>query len=106
MNSSTTLFGHMVYFSLKDRSPEACQSLIQACRTYLTDHPGTVFFAVGTLADAARDVNDRDFDVALQIVFESRTAHDRYQSADRHQRFVEENRENWQRVRVFDANVA
>jgi hypothetical protein len=100
------LLGHMVYFTLKDNSPAAVDRMLRACRRYLTGHEGTVFFAVGTVAaDLARDVNQRDFDVALQMIFESREAHDRYQVDQRHQQFIAENRENWSRVRVFDANV-
>ena len=60
---------HMVYFTLKDRSPAAVDKLVAACHRYLTDHPGTVYFSVGTLADLARPVNDRQFDVALNVVF-------------------------------------
>jgi hypothetical protein len=49
-------------------------------------------------------VNDRDFDVALFIVFESHAAHDAYQVADRHETFIAENAPNWAKVRVFDAD--
>ncbi len=64
------LLAHDVYFSLKDNSPQAKEKLVAACKKYLTDHPGMVRFAVGTLADdMQRDVNDRDFDVSLHQVF-------------------------------------
>jgi hypothetical protein len=101
------MLGHMVYFTLKDRSAAAIDKMLQACRKYLTGHPGTVFFAVGTVVpDLNRPVNQVDFDVALQLVFESRQAHDAYQEAPRHHQFVDENKANWERVRVFDANVS
>jgi hypothetical protein len=101
------MLGHMVYFTLKDRSAPAIDKMLQACRKYLTGHPGTVFFAVGTVVpDLNRPVNQVDFDVALQLVFESRQAHDAYQEAPRHHQFVDENKANWERVRVFDANVS
>lgn len=100
------MLGHMVYFQLKDNSPAAVNALLAACRKYLTGHPGTAFFAVGTVVpDLTREVNVRDFDVALQVVFESRAAHDAYQTNERHVKFIEENRPNWAKVRVFDANV-
>jgi hypothetical protein len=96
----------MVYFTLKDRSPAAVDKLVAACQKYLTGHPGTVFFAAGTLVpDLTRPVNQTDFDVALQVVFDSRESHDDYQSAPRHLQFIEENKANWERVRVFDAYV-
>jgi hypothetical protein len=98
---------HDVYFSLTDKSPDAQEKLIVACKRYLSEHPGTVWFAVGTLApDLNRDVNDRDFDVALQLVFASKEAHDRYQKSDRHEKFIAECKENWAKVRVFDSYVA
>jgi hypothetical protein len=100
------MLGHMVYFRLKDRSPESVQKLIAACKKYLTGHEGTVFFAVGTLVpDLARPVNQTDFDVALQTVFADRAAHDAYQVAPKHLQFIEENKPNWDNVRVFDAYI-
>jgi hypothetical protein len=100
------MLGHMVYFTLKDKSPEAIQHMKDACRKYLSHHPGTTLFAVGTLVpDLTREVNDRNFDMALQLVFESREAHDRYQAHEDHQSFIEENKGNWEKVRVFDADL-
>ncbi|HEY7424612.1 MAG TPA: Dabb family protein [Gemmataceae bacterium] len=97
---------HNVYFALKDNSPEAKKKLVDACKKYLTEHPGEVFFAAGTLAeDLNRPVNDRDFDVALHIVFKDKASHDTYQDSKRHKEFIEENKENWKKVRVFDSVV-
>ena len=50
-----------------------------------------------------RDVNDRDFDVALHLVFKSKAAHDQYAKAERHLKFIEENKATWKKVRVFDS---
>ena len=100
------MLGHMVYFTLRDRSPAAIAKMVADCKTYLSGHPGTVFFAAGTLVpDLTRPVNQTDFHVALQVVFESRAAHDAYQTHPRHVQFIESNKANWERVRVFDANV-
>jgi hypothetical protein len=101
------MLGHMVYFTLKDKSPAAVENMVAACKKYLTGHPGTVFFAAGTLIpDLARPVNQLDFDVALQVVFDSRASHDAYQVNPRHVQFIEENKAGWERVRVFDADVS
>ena len=99
-------FSHMVYFTLKDSSAEACEKLVAACKQDLTDHPGTDYFAAGTLADTTRDVNDRDYHVTLNLVFKDRASHDAYQVAERHDKFIAENKDNWEKVRVFDANVS
>ena len=98
---------HAVYFTLKNRTPEAAAKLVESCQKHLTGHPGTVFFSVGTCAaEYDREVNDRDYDVALTIVFESHAAHDVYQTAPRHEQFIAENATDWAKVRVFDANLA
>ena len=54
----------------------------------------------------AGEGHDRGFDVALHIVFQDQAAHDSYQVSARHERFIEENRENWRQVRVFDSVAA
>jgi len=101
------VLSHDVFFSLKDASEPAKAKLVAACQKYLTAHEGTVFFSVGTLAgDFTRDVNDRDFDVALHVTFKDKAAHDKYQDHPRHTQFIEENKDNWKKVRVFDSYVA
>ena len=98
---------HMVYFTLKDRSPANADKLVEACHKYLTNHPGTVYFSAGKLVpDLLRPVNQTDYDVGLHVVFDSRAAHDAYQVAPRHQQFVDENKPTWERVRVFDTYVS
>jgi hypothetical protein len=68
-----------VYFTLDDNSAAAIEEPVVACKKYLTGHSGTVFVAVGALAtELDRPVNDRDFDVALQVVFDSVAAHDEF----------------------------
>jgi hypothetical protein len=100
------MLAHNVYFTLKDRSEAAAETLVSACKKYLVDHPGIVFFACGRLEKGLdRPVNDRDFDVSLHITFDSRAAHDAYQDAPLHHTFVEENRDGWAKVRVFDSEV-
>jgi stress responsive alpha/beta barrel protein len=100
------LLCHNVYFALKDHSAAAVDALVAACKKYLTVQPGIVFFACGKLEPAlAREVNDRDFDVSLHVVFTDRAAHDAYQADDTHNRFIAEMKHNWDKVRVFDSLV-
>ena len=98
------MLAHMVYFSLADNTPANREKLVAACQKYLTDHPGGVFFAAGTVADLNREVNDRDWDVGLHLVFKNRKAHDDYQVSARHTEFVESSKSLWKKVRVFDAD--
>jgi heme-degrading monooxygenase HmoA len=100
------MLAHSVFFSLHDRSDAAVQKMLTACRNCLSSHPGIVFFACGTPnQQLVRPVNDRDFDVALHIVFDSVEAHDAYQDAPLHHQFISENKSNWKLVRVFDADI-
>jgi hypothetical protein len=100
------MISHDVYFSLKDNSPDAKKKLVAACKKYLSGHEGEVYFSAGTLAESLkREVNDLQFDVALHIVFKDLASHDKYQDAKRHQQFIDENKANWSKVRVFDSVV-
>src|SRR4051794_33667568 len=102
----SALLAHNVYFALNDRSEAARTRLVQACNKYLAPHPGIVFFGAGVLAaELNREVNDRDFDVSLHVVFTDQKAHDQYQTTAEHLKFIDENKANWKRVRVFDSLV-
>lgn len=105
-SGTETMLAHNVFFTLTDASVAARERLVESCHHHLKDHEGVVFFAAGTLTeDLAREVNDRDFHVGLHVVFASRRAHDDYQVSEKHKRFIEENKGNWARVRVFDSDV-
>jgi hypothetical protein len=104
--ASEAQLAHMVFFTLKDRTDANRQRLVDSCRKYLGDHPGTVYFSVGTLnPDLKREVNDREFDVALHLVFKDRASQDKYQDSPRHLQFIEESKGLWAKVRVFDSDV-
>ncbi len=106
MPDQDSLLAHMVYFSLHDNSPAAAQKLVDACHKYLKNPPGVVYFAAGTLVtDLTREVNDREFDVSLNLIFKNRKAHDEYQAHPQHLQFIAENKPTWKKVRVFDSYV-
>lgn len=97
---------HNVFFTLKDKSPAKVAELVAACKKYLNVQPGIAFFAAGPLcAELTREVNDRDWDVGLHLVFETKAAHDAYQDDATHNKFIEEQKPNWAKVRVFDSYV-
>lgn len=97
---------HDVYFSLKDASSKAKKKFLALGKKYLTDHPGAVCFAMGSLVEEMkREVNDRDFDVALHLIFKDKAALDQYAVSERHQTFLKEARDTWKKIRVFDSFV-
>jgi hypothetical protein len=98
---------HTVYFKLKDSSGANRAKLAAACKLLLNGHEGTVSFATGTLAgDLNGPFNDHDFEVSLHLVFVNKAALDKYHEHPRHVKFVDENKENWEKVRVFDAYLS
>lgn len=106
MASSSKQLAHMVYFTIEDATQAKIDSLVTDCKTYLDNHPGLVYFSVGTLnPDLARPVNARDYHVALNVVFENREAHDVYQTAPRHIEFINRQKANWKQVRVYDSDL-
>ena len=97
---------HMVFFKLADSTEANQKKLVAACDKYLSDHEGTVYYSAGVIAkELDREVNVRDFDVALHVVFKDKAAHDVYQTHPRHLKFIAENKELWSGVRVFDSYV-
>jgi len=103
-DSKEPKLAHNVYFSLTDNSDAAKDKLLAACKKYLGGHPGTESFAIGRLAkDLKQPVNDQDFDVSIQFVFKNKAAFEKYSKSEKHLKFIEENKANWKKVRVFDS---
>ncbi|MFN0197442.1 MAG: Dabb family protein [Planctomycetaceae bacterium] len=100
------MLAHMVYFSLIDDSPQACQKIIDSANELLTGLEGILFLGIGTLIpDLARPVNVRDFQVGIHVIFRDRAAHDAYQVHPKHQQFIADNKANWKLARVFDCSL-
>lgn len=101
-----TRLAHNVFFKLKDPAPANVDALVAACHKYLNVQPGIVFFAAGPICEELdRPVNDRDWDVGLHLVFDTKASHDAYQDDATHNRFIAENKPTWAGVRVFDSFV-
>jgi hypothetical protein len=102
----TMQLAHNVFFKLKDQSPARVDELVAACKKYLNVQPGIVFFAAGKVCkELNRDVNDLDWDVGLHLIFKDKASHDSYQDDPTHIKFIEEQKHNWAKVRVFDSLV-
>ena len=53
--------------------------------------------------DLKQPVNDQEFDISIQFIFANKAAFDKYSKSERHLKFIEENKANWKKVRVFDS---
>ncbi|HUG67164.1 MAG TPA: Dabb family protein [Pirellulaceae bacterium] len=106
LDAAEPQLAHMVFFTLAEDNQANRDELVAACQKYLSDHNGTVYFSAGAIADDfTREVNDRDFDVALHMVFANKAAHDTYQTHPQHLAFIEKNKHLWSGVRVFDSYI-
>jgi len=97
---------HMVFFTLAESNDANRTKLVAGCKKYLDGHEGVEYFSVGVrAAEYDRPVNDRDYDVALHLVFKTAQDQDAYQTHPRHVQFVEECKGLWKKVRVFDSRL-
>lgn len=97
---------HIVFFTLAESNDANRAKLVEGCKKYLDKHDGVVYFGVGVNApEYNREVNDRDYDVALHLIFETAKHQDAYQTHPRHVQFVEECQGLWKKVRVFDSRL-
>lgn len=105
-NAKGPSLAHNVYFALNEDTPAARDKLVADCYTYLSGEPGIFYFAAGEIVEShTRDVNVRDWDVSLHIVFKDKASHDAYQKAAKHFQFIDANEETWKTVRVFDSFI-
>jgi hypothetical protein len=97
------MFSHVVIFWTDPDRPKAAEDLIAGARKYLEPLPGIVHFHVGNMAPSHRPVVDQTYQVALNIVFESKKAQDEYQTHPLHVQFVDKVfKPNCRRAVVYD----
>ena len=102
LSAAEPQLAHMVFFTLAEDNAANRDTLVAACQKYLSDHDGTVYFSAGSIADdLTRDVNHRDFDVALHLVFADKAAHDVYQTHPQHLKFIEKYKQENHKMLVF-----
>ena len=83
------MFSHVVIFWTDPANPKAADELIAGAKKYLAPLPGIVHFHVGNMAPSHRPVVDQSYQVALNVVFDSKQAQDDYQVHPLHLEFVE-----------------
>ena len=96
-------FVHVVLFWMKPSAPAAHrEQLANDCRELLSQIPGLTLIEVGHPAMTPREVVDNTYDVGLLTVFKDSAAHDVYQTHPLHLKFIERNKANWERVKIYD----
>ena len=97
------MFSHIVIFWTDPANPSAAEGLVAGAKKYLAPIPGIAHFHVGRMAPSPRPVVDQSYQVALNVVFDSKKAQDDYQVHPLHLEFVEKVfKPNCKRVVVYD----
>ncbi len=95
---------HSVYFWWKPNLSAADRAAFRAGLEKLRAVETVRQLYLGTPAPTKpRDVIDTSYDLALTVLFDSVADQNTYQDHPRHNKFIEENRETWAKVRVFDS---
>jgi hypothetical protein len=84
------MFSHVVIFWTKPEIPSAADDLLAGIDRYLTGIPGIVQIHAGRMVPSHRPVVDQSYQVALNVIFTDKQAHDDYQVHASHVAFVEE----------------
>jgi hypothetical protein len=96
-----SMYVHAVYFKCK--SDADVEALAKNAREMLGQIPTVQKIYCGRRdPGAGRDVNDTDFHVGLVVLLADRAACDAYLEHPIHIEFVQQHRETWSNVRVFD----
>ncbi|OZI09410.1 transcription-repair coupling factor [Siphonobacter sp. BAB-5385] len=99
------MFVHVVNFFLKaDISAEDRLKFEQGVSS-LGQVEGLELFNVGKPASTDRPVIDRSYDYCLLTVFKDMAGHDVYQVDPIHLKFVEDCKQYWDRVVIYDSET-
>ena len=97
-------FAHVVYFWFKNPNNASDKTKFEkSLKTFLENSKYTKTNFVGTPPKAVRDVVDDSFTYSLIVTFESSEAQAAYQDEQAHLIFIEECKDLWKKVIVYDA---
>ena len=94
-------FVHMVFFWLKDTTDT--DQFIASTEKFLQEVEVVKAFHLGKPAGTPREVVDNSYGVALVVTFDSKEDQDAYQKHSAHLNYIEENKEKWTRVQIYDS---
>jgi hypothetical protein len=97
------MFSHVVIFWTKPEVPGATEALLAGAEKYLRPIPGVRAFHIGRMVASHRPVVDQSYQVALNLIFDTKQEQDDYQVHPLHIEFVEKVfKLNCARVVVYD----
>lgn len=104
MTSFDSAFAHTVYFWFKNPDSQEDRATFEASiKKFMDNSMYAKTKYVGTPPKAIRDVVDDSFTYSLIVSFESAEAQALYQTEPAHLVFVEECKDLWEKVIVYDS---
>ncbi|MEQ8338497.1 MAG: Dabb family protein [Cyclobacteriaceae bacterium] len=94
-------FIHMVFFWLKDSTNP--DEFIKITEAFVEQIDEVNSFHVGKPAGTPREVVDNTYQVSLVVTFDSKEEQDVYQDHPIHVKYVEDNKEKWETVQIYDS---
>ncbi|WP_219224859.1 Dabb family protein [Pedobacter antarcticus] len=98
------MIAHHVLFWLKPETTTAQQSDFRAGLESLSAIPSITHLHIGTPADISRSVVDTTYTFSMIAFFENMEGHDIYQVHTVHQTFLNNFRELFEKVIIYDAD--
>ena len=97
-------FVHAVYFWLKEpENQEARKKFEASLKNFIKQSAYVRSSHVGTPAPTSRPVIDSSYSYSLVVTFDSKEDQDKYQDEPVHLKFIEECKDLWEKVVVYDS---
>lgn len=104
MKTFDPAFAHVVYFWFKDPDNKADRVKFEASlKKFLKNSEFAKTNFIGTPPVSTREVVDDSYTYALIVTFESAEAQEGYQKEESHLTFIEECKDLWEKVIVYDS---
>ena len=96
------MFIHNVYFWLTEDLDEKAIAAFELGLQSLCQNPPAQSGYFGKPADTHRDVIERTYTYGMVLFFKDKMDQDAYQVGDIHHQFLDQHKEKWNRVTVYD----
>lgn len=98
-------FSHVVYFWLNEPDNHKVRDRFEKALSLLVESSENAHdYHLGKAEPSDRAVVDDTFTYSLMINFATKVDHDKYQVEPAHLKFVDENKDLWDRVVVYDSS--
>ena len=104
LTNNTGNFVHAVHFWLKEPENEKIRATFETSLSNFINN--SVFIKtkhLGTPASTDRPIIDTSYTYALVVTFDSKEKHDAYQIEEGHLQFIEECKDFWKKVLIYDS---